>query len=306
VPRRHQPTESSSDTSTARAAEPGRQHFRRQLADLEAGLAQDPGLTYRDWQPTRWQSLCLLRDTIARAAAECGHAIDTALELGCGSATLLGLLAMRGVKCVGVDQDPAALAFAEKAHELFGGPVTVDLRLGDFLSRDLPLEQADLVFSIGVIEHYSPEDQLRILARHAQLSSRWVMIAVPNMESPLFKTFLQAMAAAGTLYDDEHLPADVPALCRSLRFTIIAEDGCHVFLSKGSDNRFATAELMSFQREIRASLLRLSSRYEAFPNMDFVGLDINALTTAESALPANTRRRFGFLRWYLIDVKADD
>ena len=67
-----------------------------------------------------------------------------------------------------------------------------------------------LVFSIGTIEHYLGRDQEEVLRRHAEFSQRWVLLAIPNIASPLFEAFLQAMVEDGTVYQDEHHCTAVP------------------------------------------------------------------------------------------------
>lgn len=277
-------------------------HFEGVLNDFLG--AQAVGLSYREWQPTKWASLDVLRDRVSEIARASCHPIASALELGCGAATLLYMLAAAGADCHGVDRDGTALELARQAHASMG-PTSgrFVLERANFLDPEWSAPPADLVFSIGTIEHYFGRDQEEVLRRHAEFSQRWVLLAIPNMSSPLFEAFLQAMVEDGTVYHDEHYSIDVPDLVRRAGFVLAASDGCHVFLSRARDRRFAGAELVSFESGLRNRLALDSVRYAGFPAMDLAAADITALARVEQATPMADRIRFGFLLWYLIDTR---
>jgi hypothetical protein len=283
--------------------EPMRIYWNRQVGEFEEFRTRVPGSTYRDWQPTKWQSLALLRGVVEKHAADAGWPIGSAVELGCGSATLLCQLAASGVDCDGIDRDQDALVLARAAADSAPSPPAGRLRLhhGDFMDASAGFEPADLAFSVGVIEHYSGEQQIDVLRRHVALSRRWVLVAVPNMASPLFQAFLRAMIADGTAYDEHHVDIDVPALVARLGYRVVISDGCHLFLSRARDRRFADAELRQFQQRLRQLLMALDSRFHAYPHMDITSADIDALMQVEAAEARTVRLRFGFLLWYLID-----
>jgi SAM-dependent methyltransferase len=264
------------------------QHFERELNAFRSAKDQRPGMTYPEWQPTKWQALSLLRESLGKATQARAHPVATALELGCGSATLLLQLASDGVRCVGVDEDASALQLAREAASILPIRPQPFLRLqeADFLDHSVDLQPADLVMSIGVVEHFEEDkQQLMTIARHCELSKRWVLIGIPNQTSPLFRCYLQAMEEDGTLYDDQHWEIDIPSIVRRLGHEIVIEDGCHLF---------------------RDRLVESSARYSSFPDIDMTSADIEALAHVERATPIEVRLRFGFLRWYLIDVAAPD
>lgn len=76
----------------------------------------------------------------------------TALEVGCGSAKLSGLLAQQGVKVVGLDLSPQALRVARNNFSALGAAGSF-IR-GDVLALPLADAQFDLVFSTGLLEHF--------------------------------------------------------------------------------------------------------------------------------------------------------
>lgn len=282
-------------------------YWRHQASEFLDFCVRTPGATYRDWQPTKWQALQLLRTAVCGYAMAAGRPVRSAVELGCGSATLLSQMAADGVDCDGIDLDADALVLARAAIDSMPSAPTGRLNLHhrDFMNRGIPGPgPADLSFSIGVIEHYAGITQLDVLRRHIELSRHWVLVAVPNMASPLFRAFVRAMAADGTLYDEDHAAIDVPALAARLSCRVVRSDGCHLFLSRSLDYRFADEELRGFQRRLRPELLNHGSRFHAYPDMDMTSADIGALACVEKAANRADRIRFGFLLWYLIECEV--
>lgn len=282
-------------------------YWRSERLDFAEFRSHFQGGDYRDWQPTKWQSLSGLRQAVVDHTTAAGRPIRTALELGCGSATLLIQFALDGVLAEGIDRDEDALGLAADAAASLSSPAErtdhIRFRLGDFLQKRLsPLSKADLVFSIGVIEHFDLPEQRRVLRLHGEASHRWVLIAVPNLESPLFQTFLSSRTRQGRLYEDEHQPIDVQDLAEDCGYRLAKSDGCHLFLSRRSDRDEVGDELAAFDKVIRERLLeRNPVRFAEFPDMDLSSSDIEALGAVENAVGPEVRWQFGFLRWYLLD-----
>src|SRR5260370_32436962 len=91
----------------------------------------------------------------------------------------------------------------------------------------------DLSFSIGVIEHYAGITQLDVLRRHIELSRHWVLVAVPDIASPVFRAFVRGMAAGGTLYDGDPVAIDVCPLGARLGCRVRGSDGFRAVLVRG-------------------------------------------------------------------------
>ena len=101
------------------------------------------------------------------------------LEAGCGGSVWLPALAGRGAQCWGVDRSRSGLRLLE--HTLVRRGVSARLVEGDLLAPlDVPRQRFDLVYSVGLVEHFSPPDHLlRRLA--ALLAPRGVLVTlVPN------------------------------------------------------------------------------------------------------------------------------
>ena len=283
-------------------------YWNRELENYRAFTADRGSLSnYRDWQPAKWQSLAgVVTRTLAATAATDGTTVRSALELGCGSATLLIQLALTGVTGVGVDRLDAALRFGEEAARSLGADNRVAFVKGDFFDRDFigHLAPADLVLSSGVIEHWDREGQLRVLDKHCRLSARWVLVGIPNLKSPVFKSFARWAEHAGRSYDDHHYDISVPWLVDRLGVSLVAVDGCHVFHGKAAYHTPGDTNLDQLYDRLRGDLIAIGGeRYRQFPWIDFESEDIPALYTAEMSLSRDERVRFGFMTFYLIDTR---
>ncbi|ACZ87189.1 class I SAM-dependent methyltransferase [Streptosporangium roseum] len=278
-------------------------YWQRTLEDFEKFLSDRPGSGYIDWQPTKWQSLLNVRDILLENCWPAGTTERSALELGCGSATLLSQLASCGVESVGVDRDPAALRLAEAAVKSMGMDAPT-LILGDFNDPvTVGNLQADLVLHVGVIEHFDRAGQLSFLDLSRSLARSHVLVAVPNESSPVFRSFITAMERADRVYEDDHEEISVPDLAAELGLEITISDGAHVFLGKREYYNRGDADLDRFYEEVGERLRDLDpDRYAAFPDLDFSGIHVEDLRRIERELDREQRLRFGFLTYYLLRV----
>lgn len=277
--------------------------------EFKAFLQAHPGSSYIDWQPTKWQSHIVLKRHLLDETTKAGHPVRSALELGCGSATLLLLLASEGVSVVGVDREAPALELATLAAESLPEKENMTGRVAfrqlDFFNHGAmsKLQMADVVLSIGVIEHFPEELQRSLLGLHASWTQRWVLIGIPNMESPVFRSFIHYRERLDRSYEEDHEVINVPRLAETLGYKITAHDGCQVFLRDAESLNRDDKELLHFYEGLRTPLMSIGgARYAAFPHMDLTSSDIDALVKVESECPAEIRQRFGFLLWYLVDT----
>lgn len=90
-----------------------------------------------------------------------GHAArgTSVLEVGCGGSVWLPALAARGARCWGIDRSAEGLALLE--HTLTRRRVEATLVAGDlFDPAALPARYFDVVYSVGLVEHFSPPGTL--------------------------------------------------------------------------------------------------------------------------------------------------
>jgi len=105
--------------------------------------------------------------------------VGTILELGGGSGCVSGVVARKlGLESKAltlIDNSPEAKR-AWKQLSGFGKYIQ-----GDFFTNDFEGRRFDLVFSDGLVEHWPDrEERLGVIRRHAELSTRYVMIRVPK------------------------------------------------------------------------------------------------------------------------------
>jgi SAM-dependent methyltransferase len=270
------------------------QYWRKELQAFREFMTSNPGASYRDWQPTKWQALLGISAMLTDR-----YGAGTALELGCGSATLLLQLAGAGWHGVGVDRSASAISLASAARE------TLDIANAEFAVEDfgrLPASSHDLVFSIGVIEHLDEDGQLALLDLHFQHASKAVLIGIPNLASPVFRSFIQWARRNDRLYEDDHHEICVPELAERLGKSVRVHDGAHLFLGRGEYFIPGDAELDAFYAAVAIRLADARGpRYAAFPRMDFGADDIDMLARVEQEAGIEERLRYGFLNYYLME-----
>jgi ubiquinone/menaquinone biosynthesis C-methylase UbiE len=100
-----------------------------------------------DW--VRSSSAADMDSIVARPLAEFIRSLDAdslVLDIGCGPGRVLGLLAQRGTRCIGLDRSRMSVAIA---RDRYGRPSIV----ADNLKLPLADGMADAVVSDGVIHH---------------------------------------------------------------------------------------------------------------------------------------------------------
>ena len=157
----------------------------------------------------------------------------------------------------------------------------------NFSSFNTPCDKADLVFSIGLLEHYDDKKQRQIFDLHCELSRKWVMIALPNIDSPLFQSFLKWTVQNNQTYPEKHESCSIQDLIRSSKVKLKIYDGCHIFLGRSKYYMKESSALCKFYDKIRLLLIEHGGEgYSKFPQIDFLKDDIKILKKIE------TRRKY--------------
>jgi SAM-dependent methyltransferase len=134
-----------------------------------------------------WESVCLtpvlpvrgLSSPVAQALADLTSRGDVLLEAGCGSGTLSAELAAAGRIIELCDFSQAILDRAAELFRVSGLPLP-GLTLCD-LTQPLPWPDRalDVVWSSGVLEHWTDEELLPIVSEMARISRKSVISLVP-------------------------------------------------------------------------------------------------------------------------------
>lgn len=100
--------------------------------------------------------------------------IESALELGCGTASTLDVIAQQtGARCVGIDRSPEAVQIAARKYP------GISVLEGDIFNCTQPKKSFDLVFSVGLLEHFTRSEQIDLLRIHASFATKYVALMVP-------------------------------------------------------------------------------------------------------------------------------
>jgi len=114
------------------------------------------------------------------------------LDIGCGPGRVLGFLAKRGVRCIGLDRSRVSLGLAIQRYRRPGV-------VADNLHLPLADETADVVISDGVIHHTeNPEAAFRENFRVLRSGGRmYLAVYKPSGHYPLLYQFPGALIRAG-------------------------------------------------------------------------------------------------------------
>ncbi len=122
---------------------------------------------------TQWAFLFPVFLAIRRRLPSGGKVLD----VGCGAGIFTALLACHGFQVVGIDEDAEIVAYAEQMIAYFRSSARVEQANAFDLSRYHG--QFDLVYSLGVVEHFEPEGTVQLVREQARCG-RVVVVSVPT------------------------------------------------------------------------------------------------------------------------------
>jgi SAM-dependent methyltransferase len=214
---------------------------------------------------------------VAREIANRVGAGATVLEIGCGASFALHELSKLGLRCHGVDMDPTVIEYSQALKKSYGS--NVEFSQLDAFSLPFPDKSFDVVFSVGVLEHYSPEDQLLLAKECKRLAKRFVEIHIPN-ESP--DSCIHFLIKD---HEDSHLPTDLVKLSQDAGLREIELEGRGVFVSSSGCEKNSP----TYQDFIR----------RRFPELwkDLGANDIELLIASEQNATKEERMKFGSIHY---------
>jgi ubiquinone/menaquinone biosynthesis C-methylase UbiE len=101
---------------------------------------------------------------------------DRVLEIGTGTGLIGWPLAQAGVKVVSIDNDPGILKQAKVNTALCGADI--ELREADAFSLPFSDREFKVSFSLGLLEHFSDADIVKLVAEHQRVAEA-VVVGVP-------------------------------------------------------------------------------------------------------------------------------
>ncbi len=157
------------------------------------------------------------------------------LEAGCGAGWHSLALARNGFQTSLLDFSEKALDYARRVFD--GASTVADFIQEDLLSVSTP--GFDMVFNAGVLEHYSFEDQVRLVRSMASHSRRYVLVLVPNRRCSWYWTWRRLRCAEDAWLCGKGTPVD--SLAR-----VFEEAGLHMV----GERYFGTGWTESFVRDL--------------------------------------------------------
>lgn len=121
-----------------------------------------------------WLKTAFVCELFASRILRMAGPVSSVLELGCGTASTLNVIRRRtGAACTGVDRCIEGLELARVRHP------ELDLREADIFDLPFPPKSFDLVYSVGLLEHFDHRDQERLLQIHGDLARKGAVLMVP-------------------------------------------------------------------------------------------------------------------------------
>ncbi|HOZ53819.1 MAG TPA: class I SAM-dependent methyltransferase [Bacilli bacterium] len=258
---------------------------------------------YEVWQPARWAGN---RAIIKRVYDMIGNDVRTSIELGAGSAAFsFELYRKFKNKISGIDKSKVAVEYGKMISQDLG--ISFEYECGDFFITNK--KKYDMVLSLGVIEHYDDEKQLEFVKLCHKISNKYVIFAIPNQESLVFKSYIKWANKSKDSYEEKHNPLNVVKLKNMLienNFEILLIDGFQILLSEG---QFWSDEKLDQEDNIKAIKKAFNDRNSEigrkFPNYNFQYKDIELMSEIEYNFSQKFRLNNSFMNIILAKKKEN-
>ena len=173
-----------------------------------------------DYQP-EWHEP--LYEVVARYVPE-GAGV---LEVGAGGSATLGMLAARrGCRAVGCEPDAAGVETALRLAAREGA--RVGFVRGDGFALPFADGAFDVVYSLGLVEHFSPAETAALVAEHRRVCRPGgrVILSVPNLLNLPHTLYKAALGEKYRYHPERSLsPATLRALMEGAGLRVVARDG---------------------------------------------------------------------------------
>ncbi len=212
----------------------------QEMAAAMAAIAASGG-TYQAYLPGRFLHYDLLAyNLLSLFNNHSGTSIEgkAILESGSGSGLSLVRLAQKGALVTGLDWSIMALQFSEYLAGHYMVSDKVNLVHGDYFNAEFDDGAFDIVYNAGVFEHlngHHPDELLREMIRITKHGG-YIVIAIPNEDSPFYKRFKQKELATkkdfsglvGIPVEHSRYHLDLRKIMEDASLHIIKEDGLQV------------------------------------------------------------------------------
>ena len=253
---------------------------------------------YEAWQPGRWAANRSAVHSLQKYISD----IKNTLELGAGSAAFsMELQKQYMCDIVGVDMSIEAKKYAEKIAEDMG--ISITYKVSDIFAENT---KADVVLSLGVIEHYFPQRQKEFIHKCAELSNKYILIAIPNQESLIFRNYCEWAKSKNSEYEEEHKALttyELEKLMEGCGLKIVHKDGFQIFLSEKEFWNNTDINRIPLYVDLKKKIAEKGINWPDFPVMNFTYDDIPLMVELEEQLDEQIRTEYGFMTYVLAQKK---
>ena len=215
------------------------------------------GKRYIEYLPGREYTYTLLRDLILKVS---GYKHINVLDGGCGSGIACSKLALTGINVMGVDIANSALRFTNAISKEFN--VQVNIVQSDLICIPFPDNTFDLTYSFGVLEHYPIKVQEKLFQELIRVSKRFIIILIPNKNSPIYKTMSEKefkLMPLELVYPEEHhlFPVDLICFSRFSAVSILESSAIHIVPPKIIPSKYLNTKSYKFFENITEHALTI-------------------------------------------------
>ena len=255
---------------------------------------------YLSWQPARWSS----NGAAVKRIFDNIKDIETVCEVGAGSMAFSFEMYRQNnnLKLTGVDRSLIAKEYAQKIAKDMNIPMNYYVQdLFDLNENN----KYDIVLSLGVIEHYKKEEQIKFINKCKNLSKKYILIAIPNQDSIIFKSYVNWSSKNNNNYEEEHEVLDIKKLKNlvekcGLKAKII--DGFQIFLSESRFLDETFEKNKDYIKYLKNILTKGSTKLgEKFPHYNFKREDIKNMQNVEYCITSKERLELSFMTYILCE-----
>ncbi len=277
-------------------------YWKKQI-DLYNNVRALDNKKYETWQPARWAAN---RAIVKRLSELIKDNVKSSIELGAGSAAFSFEFHRKFKnKIFGIDKSKVAVEYGKKISKDL--EIDFDYECGDFF--DIKNKKYDVVSSLGVIEHFAEEEQQQFIQLCYDISNKYVIFAIPNQGSLIFKSYIQWANKNNNNYEEKHEPLTVNKLKNMLisnHFEILLIDGFQLLLSEGqfwNEKKLDKAKnVQAIKKAFYEKNIKIGDK---FPDYNFQYDDIDLMAEIEYNFSNKFRLDNSFMNLILVKKKEN-
>lgn len=255
-------------------------------------------IRYEAWQPARWSA----NRAAIKILKKYFNSISSSYELGAGSAAFsFELKKQLDINISGIDLSQNAKKYACMLSDDMGLPI-------HYITSDLfsSYQEADLILSLGVIEHFDKDKQIQFINKCKEISRKYVLIAIPNQKSLIFNSYLKWVALNDEQYEEDHKvldTEDLTSLFKEAGLNVLYEDGFQFFLSERKFWNDINLSDIPLYNSLKDKFCNRNDKWKNFPNIDFGYDDIPEMVDIEMSLGREERLVNCFMTYVLAEKR---